>query len=58
MTKKVNGSKAKEINYMKSYGGKCGFEKHVRLEKTSSAKNMGTTPTHSEENENVIWKDL
>lgn len=27
-------------------------------EKTSSAKNMGTTPTHSEENQNVIWKDL
>ena len=26
-------------------------------EKTSSAKNMGTTPTHSEENQNVIWKD-
>lgn len=35
MTQKVNGSKAKEINYMKSYGGKCGFEKDVRLGKTS-----------------------
>ena len=31
VTKKVNGSKAKETNYMKSYGGKCGFEKDVRL---------------------------
>lgn len=27
-------------------------------EKTSSAKNMETTPTHSEENKNIIWKDL